>query len=159
MSCGGKKINELCGSTVASGELIRRCQCAVDGFPVAWRTRPSMWRRWLLKDLVIYCRAHSKHFNLQISYSTYCLERSTLAMSNSEELYAGKCCTLVLSAWHVHVVQRPLFHPPPHFLLKQCFALIQPLVSRGDLSQVFWQCCQFSDTCMYFFYLETTLCS
>ena len=42
----------------------------------------------------------------------YCLERSTLAMSNSEELYAGKCCTRVLSAWHIHVVERQLFRHP-----------------------------------------------
>ena len=44
--------------------------------------------------------------------STYCLERSTLAMSNSEELYAGKCCTHVLSAWHIHIVERQQFRCP-----------------------------------------------
>ena len=47
--------------------------------------------------------------------STYCLERSTLAMSNSEQLYAGKCCTHVLSAWHVHVVEWRLFRRPYTF--------------------------------------------
>ena len=35
--------------------------------------------------------------------STYCLGRSSLALSNSEQLYAGKCCTRVLSPRHVHV--------------------------------------------------------
>ena len=55
--------------------------------------------------------------------SAYCLEKSTLAMSNSEQLYAGKCCTRVLSAWHVHVVEQQLFCRPyavlTHFLLNQ----------------------------------------
>ena len=43
--------------------------------------------------------------------STYCLKKSILEMSNSEQLYAGKC-TRVLSAWHVHVVERQLFRYP-----------------------------------------------
>ena len=48
----------------------------------------------------------------RLADGTYCLERSTLAMPNSEELYAGKCCTHVLSAWHIHVVERQLFRRP-----------------------------------------------
>ena len=87
---------------------------------------------------------------------TYCLERSTLAMSNSEELYAGKCCTRVLSAWHVHVVERQLFRRPHTFSAQPT----QPLFCSGGLSQVFWQCCQFPDTfciCKPFFIARTTL--
>ena len=87
---------------------------------------------------------------------TYCLGRSTLAMSNSKELYAGKCCTCVLSAWHVHVVERQLFRRPHAFSAQPT----QPLFWRGGLSQVFWQCCQFPDTfciCKPFFIARTTL--
>ena len=72
---------------------------------------------------------------------TYCLERSTLAMSNSKELYAGKCCTRVLSAGHIHVVERQLFRRPHTFSAQPT----SPLFWRGGLSQVFCQCCQFPD--------------
>ena len=56
--------------------------------------------------------------------STSYLERSTVVMSNSEELYAGKCCTCVLSAWHVHVhvhvVEQQVFCRSYAFLFSQC---------------------------------------
>ena len=109
-------------------------------------------------NTVIYGHAHSKRFNCGLADDTYCLERSTLAMSNSEVLYAGKCCTRVLSAWHVHVVERQLFRRPPAFSAQPT----QPLhvFWRGGLSQVFWQCCQFPDTfciCKPFFIARTTL--
>ena len=140
-----------------------RCQCAIGGFPVAWKTRQSMHVTSLKLQTARTIRLYTAMLTRSASIGgladdTYCLERSTLAMSNSEVLYAGKCCTRVLSAWHVHVVERQLFRRPPAFSAQPT----QPLhvFWRGGLSQVFWQCCQFPDTfciCKPFFIARTTL--
>ena len=106
-----KKIDELHASTVGTedfnallmafqlhGRLVSPCDVA--------ETSDSS------KDSVITAMPTRSTSMRGLADGTYCLERSTLAMSNSEELYAGKCCTRVLSAWHVHVVERQLFRHP-----------------------------------------------
>ena len=103
-----KKIDELRASTVGTedfnallmtfqlhGRLVSPCDVA--------ETSDSS------KDSAMPTRSASMR---GLADGTYCLKRSTLAMSNSEELYAGKCCTRVLSAWHVHVVEWQLFRRP-----------------------------------------------
>ena len=64
----------------------------------------------LLDGSKVYAAMPTRSASMRVlADGTYCLESSTLAMSNSEELYAGKCCIRVLSAWHIHVVNGNCF--------------------------------------------------
>ena len=115
---------------------------------------------WIIRSIrltTVYTAMFARSASIGgLADDTYCFERSTLATSNSEELYEGKCSTRVLSAWHVHVVERQLFLRPHAFSAQPT----QPLFWRGSLSQVFWQCCQFPDTfciCKPFFIARITL--
>ena len=87
---GVKKIDELRASTVGTedfnvllmafqlhGRLVSPCDVA--------ETSDSS------KDSAMPTRSASMR---GLADGTYCLKRSTLAMSNSKELYAGKCCTM-----------------------------------------------------------------
>ena len=107
------------GWMVAGLLWSQRTEDVNDGFPITWKTRQSMWRRWNFWWLegFGYIRPYPCTRSASIcglADGTYCLKKSTLAMSNSKELHAGKCYNHVLSAWHAHVyvVEWQPFHRP-----------------------------------------------
>ena len=91
---GVKNIDELRASTVGSREL--KMSMRYWWLSNSWKTRQKLLtaRRIRLYMAMLTWSASIRG----LADDTYCLERSTLAMSNSEELYAGKYCTHVLSA-------------------------------------------------------------
>ena len=68
-----------------------RCQCAIDGFPIAWKTRHSMH----VTSLKLLTARRTRLYMAMLTRSasiggladnTYCLERSTLAMSQQRRI-------------------------------------------------------------------------
>ena len=105
MPRGVKKIDELRASTVGSRELTMSMRywwlsnCMEDS-----SVHVMLLKLLTARRIRLYTAMPTRSALMHgLADGTYCLESSTLAMSNSEELYAGKSCTRVLSAWHVHV--------------------------------------------------------
>ena len=125
------------------------CQCAIDGFPIAWRTHQSMWHCWNFKaddsnDSVIYCH-EAKYFNSWISWQyllTWKVHHSDVQQRRIVRrvvLYSYSFSMACTCSWTATVSLSS-------HIFCSTNALIQPLFWRGGLSQLFWQCCQFPDT-------------
>ena len=106
-----------------------------------------------LKDSVIYSHAHSKGFNVRISWQLLLPWKIHLSdvqqrtVVHREVLYPCSFSMVCTCSWTATVSS-------PLRIFCSTNALIQSLFWRGSLSQVFWQCCQFPDTVIHSLYLE-----